>query len=456
MQRTTPVSIIIPPSRLAAKQNAPEINLASMARLARAAPISTLPQTFDWRNPQDVASRIGQGQAGKFKLHATINQGACGNCWACSIATSLTDRTNVALLIAGKNTIEPLSISFITACADLCEDPTTESLCTEGCDGADLGTGYTFLTKKNNGGAVPNSCFPWVKEIGEDVESKFKKFKKIEMKCQNNKDNQPICAKDIAQCSLCTAGPDAGKQYSGNRVFVKKNSVNVMKDVATIKQDIYLNGPAGAAFHVFADFETGSTRINMAGEIVEFVVPPFQATGGVYVHDLSLTDKGFHAVVIVGWGTKSIVLPGKNKDAAIDVDYWIVRNSWGSDWGEGGYWLHAIANGTYDINMYACLEGVKVGDYKDLGGVMAFLPDLNPSGPDDPKGPKGPNGPDGPSGPNGPDGPDGPNGPNGFSGQKKNDNTTTSNKNKIIFWVVIGSLVLIILIALIFYLKRKA
>jgi C1A family cysteine protease len=38
------------------------------------------------------------------------------------------------------------------------------------------------------------------------------------------------------------------------------------------------------------------------------------------------TEKTNHVVVIVGWG----------RDAQ-GHDYWIVRNSWGADWGEGGY-----------------------------------------------------------------------------------------------------------------------
>lgn len=434
----------IPPSRLAAKQNAPEINPASLARLARAAPISQLPKTFDWRNPSDVATRLGT-KASAFKLISPVNQGNCGNCWACATATSLTDRANVAGLA-----VEPLSITFLTACADLCMDTATRSLCTEGCDGADLGTSYNFLTKNLSDGAIPDSCLPWAKEDMNAVEEQFKKYKRVESNCQNNKDPLSTCAKDMVQCSMCTNGPDAGRPFSGQRIFVKEGSVNVMKDVDTIKQDIYLNGPAGAAFNVFADFGSGSTRADLAGNIVDYVVPPFRATGGVYIHNLELKSDGFHAVVIVGWGTTSLVIPGKNKDSPIDVDYWIVRNSWGTEWGEGGYWRHAMANGTFDINMYACLEGVKVGEFKDLGGVMAFLPETRNSGPPGP-GPVGPLGPVGPPGP-------GPVGPLGVT--KKKDDTTSSSSTStsvlvLILWVVIGSFILGIFIGLMYILVKR-
>jgi len=37
--------------------------------------------------------------------------------------------------------------------------------------------------------------------------------------------------------------------------------------------------------------------------------------------------QGGHAVKIIGWGV----------DKNTKTDYWVVENSWGTDWGIGGY-----------------------------------------------------------------------------------------------------------------------
>lgn len=45
---------------------------------------------------------------------------------------------------------------------------------------------------------------------------------------------------------------------------------------------------------------------------------------GVYKH-VSGSMLGGHAISIIGWGTES------------GTDYWLVRNSWNTDWGANGY-----------------------------------------------------------------------------------------------------------------------
>lgn len=64
------------------------------------------------------------------------------------------------------------------------------------------------------------------------------------------------------------------------------------------------NGPVEAAFNVFEDF--------------------FDYSSGVYKHTTG-GYAGGHAVKILGWGHED------------GMDYWLVANSWGRDWGLDGY-----------------------------------------------------------------------------------------------------------------------
>ena len=62
---------------------------------------------------------------------------------------------------------------------------------------------------------------------------------------------------------------------------------------------------------------------------VEADQPVFQHYSGGIIDDARCGSNLDHAVLIIGYGT----------DPASHVDYWIVKNSWSSRWGQGGYAL---------------------------------------------------------------------------------------------------------------------
>ncbi|PVD24760.1 hypothetical protein C0Q70_15246 [Pomacea canaliculata] len=79
-----------------------------------------------------------------------------------------------------------------------------------------------------------------------------------------------------------------------------------------MRKNLYENGPLAVGFEVLDDF--------------------MHYKGGIY-HHTGLTN-GFepfqltnHAVLVVGYGT----------DVETGEDYWIVKNSWGTEWGENGF-----------------------------------------------------------------------------------------------------------------------
>ncbi|VDM66549.1 unnamed protein product [Strongylus vulgaris] len=76
-------------------------------------------------------------------------------------------------------------------------------------------------------------------------------------------------------------------------------------DEKLIRQEILKNGPVVATFIVYTDF--------------------FYYKEGIYTHTAGKKE-GSHAVKVIGWGTEN------------GVDYWLLANSFNTDWGEdGGY-----------------------------------------------------------------------------------------------------------------------
>jgi cathepsin B len=96
--------------------------------------------------------------------------------------------------------------------------------------------------------------------------------------------------------STCADGSEMVKHHAEKI----QGTGNVKKTMQAIQKD----GPVEAAFTVYQDF--------------------MNYKSGIY-HHVSGGMLGGHAIKAVGWGTEG------------GVDYWIMANSWGTSWGEDGF-----------------------------------------------------------------------------------------------------------------------
>lgn len=131
-----------------------------------------------------------------------------------------------------------------------------------------------------------------------------------------------------------TTGSCPQKCHDGStpKFYKAKNSYHV-QGVSNIQTELMTNGPLEVAFDVYQDF--------------------FSYKSGVYTHK-SGGLAGGHAVKLVGWGEEN------------GVPYWIVANSWGTEWGMKGFFL--IKRGSDEC-------GIEDDVYGGLPNLNSALPE---------------------------------------------------------------------------------
>ncbi|VTJ90840.1 Hypothetical predicted protein [Marmota monax] len=107
---------------------------------------------------------------------------------------------------------------------------------------------------------------------------------------------------DTPRCSK-SCEPGYAPSYKEDKHY-GYSSYSVSSNEKEIMAEIYKNGPVEGAFTVFSDFLTYKSGVykHVAGEMM-----------------------GGHAIRILGWGVEN------------GIPYWLVANSWNTDWGDNGF-----------------------------------------------------------------------------------------------------------------------
>jgi C1A family cysteine protease len=271
-----------------------------------------------------------------------FNQGMCGSCWAVAAATCLSD----VFLVSKKTDANPnLSPTYLLSCA-----PQSQ------CDGGDPSLAVHDMTKD---GICSSDCldYSWCWSTGCSGDP----LKHFEGKNVNRYIPPCSCSSTIKShiseapkyhasesMAICVP-PDLSEFTTTERQYIRsylgglygntvadEGKLDLSKEPlrniqALIKYHIFTYGPVIGGFHVLSNFMRGDFR-----ETNDIYIENYSYGGvpGVRYDDVEASWVGSHAVVIVGWGEDDI--HGET------VPYWLVRNSWGTDWGNQGTFKMAM------------------------------------------------------------------------------------------------------------------
>ena len=262
-----------------------------------------------------------------------INQGSCGSCWAYAVSNTLADRYNIWSKKKIVNRLSPFLILNCNIFATFFKD---QEIVKEvdyqtwnketGCYGNVLLASilYTYFF-----GLPTTECFPY--DI-EDIKAYKEQHTNYSFFQSSNKNlflkNHTFNLKDFTKnvltpsCAYVTKAQSTPFQYCQNLINVNKYKVyssivqnfsithfySIEKDEKQIQLEILSNGPVMSAYLVYDDFYQ------------------FEPKNSIYIHtDDGSKPVGGHAVEIVGWGEED------------GIKYWWIKNTWGEDYGIGGY-----------------------------------------------------------------------------------------------------------------------
>ena len=223
----------------------------------------------------------------------------CGSCWAQGSTSAIADRFNILNKGVASSPIG-LDAQVIVNCQ-----------AGGSCDGGNPGAVYTYARFF---GIPHSSC------------EQYTAYNLVDRMCE-----------DIDICRDCTWPPPAeGETGEENCTAVDHTRYYVtehysLAGVSKMKSELYANGPISCGIHVTDAFENYD---------------------GTYIYSEKVRFPLInHEISVVGYG----------KDAETGEEYWIGRNSWGTYWGDYGFFYMAMYEDNLGIT-HDCTAGIPTYD----------------------------------------------------------------------------------------------
>lgn len=245
-----------------------------------------LPEQWNWN---DVDGN------GKSCITHQLNQHIpqyCGSCWAHAALSSLADRIKIARNCEGDDI--NLSIQFILNCGGQVAGS---------CHGGSHTGAYQFI--KDHGPVPFDTCQPYLACSSDSTEG-FCGSVDTTCNAMNTCRTCSTFTDNGGACVALNSYPNATVSEYGT-ISDEDPAVRVTKIKAEIKQ----RGPVAAGINA---------------------IPMENFMGGKVFDECDASQLHDHVVSIIGWGVED------------GTEYWIIRNSWGAYWGEGGFFRVATGS----------------------------------------------------------------------------------------------------------------
>ena len=301
-------------------------------------PSLTLPDNFDGRI---VWSKY---------IQEVRNQGLCGSCWAFSTVFVLATRLSIYSMGKYNYILSPSKLVFCNVTSSSSREQAFLDMVST--QNNNLINYYDFSTSDNDHtdsfsceGETLINAWQYLYRYGTPEENCLlygdnnETLSKNEINLVIHDTVSETCTKqfgksfDVCRSSgLPTIYHRSGGYYIVAGIKSKNETLKPSGTEYDIREEIYRWGPVTSAIMIFPDF------LQWDGN-------------GIYEWNQQGSVLGGHSIVIIGWGI----------DASSGKKYWIIRNSWGNDWGKD--------NGYFKI-----LRGVNMCEIED--NVVVGIPDI--------------------------------------------------------------------------------